>query len=111
MAMPEHPAGRGKGTEFMILLIAALEPSAFEIFASMENDENSDSDQFSDDDFYNELADDFDLVELNEERAELADVVHRQIKEDDEMVSPHRNETDGNQYFQCVRNRSRQQRP
>ena len=39
----------------MILLIASVELTAFEIFASMENDKNGDSDQFSEDEFHNEL--------------------------------------------------------
>ena len=37
----------------MILLIASVELTAFEMFASTENDKNGDSDQFSEDEFYN----------------------------------------------------------
>jgi hypothetical protein len=51
----------------------------------MDGGENSDSDQFSDDEFYNALPDDdFDLLQLNEkERAQLAAAIEAQIEGDD----------------------------
>ena len=50
----------------------------------MEAGQNSDSDQFSDDDFFNALTDeDFDLLQLTEEeRAELVAVVNQEGNEE-----------------------------
>lgn len=51
----------------------------------MDGGENSDSDQFSDDEFYNDLPDDdFDLLQLNEEeREQLAGAIDAEIHRND----------------------------